>query len=186
MKLAVLITAVATIATAEAFVSPALPAFHTSLAAKSGVPPKKDAKKGPSIAGAIFGMDLWKDRKDSNDYGARGKKKLTVGKITEGKSYVPAGLTAAQYNAVRGKEKATKDKNYARNVAKAGKFEDYTDFYLKRGTDTSGSWIKDITRGHRMVKTKYDYSGKDQPNYADMKQPEGIVGKTVKKGLKKK
>ena len=42
-------------------------------------------------------MDLWKDKKDSNDYGARGKKALKIGKINEGKSYVPAGLTAAQY-----------------------------------------------------------------------------------------
>lgn len=154
--------------------------------AKNGPPPKKGAS-GPSLASRIFNMDLWKERSDSNDYGARSKKTLTVGKITSGKSYVPAGLTANQYNAVRGKEKSKKDKNYARNVAKAGKFEDYTDFYVKRGTDTKGDWIKSVTRGHRMVKTKYDYSGSGQPNYADMKQPEGILGKTAKKaGLKAK
>jgi len=169
------------------FVSPALPvASRSALFAKNGPPPKKGGK-GLTIASTIFNMDLWKDRKDSNDYGARGKKKLAVGKISSGKSYVPAGLTAAQYNSVRGKDQAKKDKNYARNVAKAGKFEDYTDFYIKRGTDTKGSWIKDVTRGHRMVKTKYDYSGKGQPNYADMKQPEGITGKTTgKKVLGKK
>ena len=54
-----------------------------------------------------------------------------VGKITEKKSYVPQGLTAAQYNTIRAEAKAKKDANYRRNVAKAGVFEDYTDFYLK-------------------------------------------------------
>ncbi|GMH62431.1 hypothetical protein TrVE_jg862 [Triparma verrucosa] len=176
---------VTVLATANAFsVVPAQTRQSTSLMAKNAPPPKK-GNKGPSLASTIFNMDLWKGVSDSNDYGARNKKKLTVGKIADGKSYVPAGLTASQYNAVRAKEQAKKDKNYQRNVAKAGKFEDYTDFYTKRGTDTGGSWLKSVTRGHRMVKTKYDYSGNDQPNYADMKQPEGIIGKTAK-GLKAK
>jgi len=106
---------------------------------------------------------------------------LTTGKISAGKSYVPAGLTAAQYSAVRTKEQVKKEKNYQRNVAKAGKFEDYTEFYKQRGTDQNGAWLKKPNRGHRMVKTKYDYSGDGQATYADMKQPEGIVGKTGKK-----
>jgi len=35
-------------------------------------------------------------------------------------------MSASQYAAVRSKDKAAKDANYKRNVAKAGKFEDYT------------------------------------------------------------
>ena len=92
-------------------------------------------------------------------------------------------MTAAQYAAQRSKDQSAKDKNYQKNVAKAGKFEDYTEFYKKRGTDLNGSWLKSVTRGHRMVKTKYDYSGEDQPNYQDMKQFEGFIGKTA--GTKK-
>jgi hypothetical protein len=111
---------------------------------------------------------------------------LKVGKITAGKSYVPAGLTASQYAAARAKDQSKKDKGYAKNVAKAGKFEDYTEFYTKRGTDVNGNWLKSATRGHRMVKTKYDYSGTDQPNYEDMKQFEGFIGKTAGKKTKKK
>ena len=77
--------------------------------AKNGPPPKKK-NSGPSLASTIFNMDLWKDRNEDNDYGARSKKQGKfgwgkVGKINEGKSYVPAGLTASQYNSLRGKEK---------------------------------------------------------------------------------
>jgi len=74
--------------------------------------------------------------------------------------YVPDGLTASQYNALRTKEQAKKDANYQRNVAKAGKFLDFTQFYLKRGTEEGGKWLKDAGRGHEFVKTKYDWSGK--------------------------
>ena len=100
---------------------------------------------------------------------------------------MPAGLTAAQYAAARAKDQAKKDKSYAKNVAKAGKFEDYTDFYKKRGTDLNGSWLKSVTNGHKMVKTKYDYSGTTGTGYKDMKQFEGFLGKTAgKKGVKAK
>lgn len=92
-------------------------------------------------------------------------------------SYVPAGLTAAQYNAQRSKERSAKEKNYQKNVAKAGKFEDYTDFYLKRGTDQNGSWLKAANRGHKMVKTKYDWDGGDGTPLKDMKQFESGVKK---------
>jgi hypothetical protein len=44
-------------------------------------------------------------------------------------------------------------------VKKAGVFEDYTEFYTKRGTDTKQDWAKDINKGHRMAKTKYDWAG---------------------------
>lgn len=105
-------------------------------------------------------MDLFAPKKDQNTYGARSKKNLKVGAITE-KSYVPAGLTAKQYSGIRNKEQAKKDANYKRNVAKAGVFEDYTEFYTKRGTDLSQDWAKNKnTLGHRFAKTKYDWSGK--------------------------
>jgi hypothetical protein len=83
---------------------------------------------------------------------------LKVGPITK-QSYVPTGLTASQYTAIRSKEVAKKDANYKKNVAKAGKFLGYNEFYQKRGTDLDGAWKKSVTLGHRMAKTKYDYSG---------------------------
>ena len=84
---------------------------------------------------------------------------LKVGEITN-KSYVPSGLTASSYAALRKNEAAKKEANYKRNVAKAGVFEDYTEWYTKRGTDTKQAWAKDVNLGHRMAKTKYDWSGK--------------------------
>ena len=92
---------------------------------------------------------------------------LKIGEIKEGKSYVPAGLTAAQYNKFRSDAAAKKKANYEKNVKKAGIFEDYTDFYLKRGTDVSQGWKKSATNGHKMAKTKYDWSGNsDKPLWA--------------------
>jgi hypothetical protein len=58
---------------------------------------------------------------------------------------------------MRDGETAKKKSNYDRNVKKAGVFEDYTEFYIKRGTDNDQSWKKSATLGHRMAKTKYDY-----------------------------
>lgn len=110
-------------------------------------------------------MDLWAPVSDSNDYGARGKKNLKVGKLGDN-SYVPAGLSKAAYQKVRDADQAKKNSNYQKNVAKAGKFSDYTAFYMKRGTDTSESWAKSVTKGHDMAKTKYDWSG--QKNEAPM------------------
>ena len=85
---------------------------------------------------------------------------LSTGKLTAN-SYVPNGLTREQYEKIRAGEVAAKDANYKRNVAKAGKFEDYTEFYTKRGTDLTGAWKKSVTNGHKMVKTKYDWSGSE-------------------------
>ncbi|GMI11218.1 hypothetical protein TrRE_jg11762, partial [Triparma retinervis] len=76
--------------------------------------------------------------------------------------------------------------NYQKNVAKAGKFEDYTDFYLKRGTDINGNWLKSVTRGHKMVKTKYDWAGDGTQPLSDMKQFESNVKKAKGKFGKKK
>ena len=69
-------------------------------------------------------------------------------------------MTAKQYDEIRKGQVRKKQENYAKNVAKAGIFEDYTDWYTKRGTDTKQAWAKDINLGHRMAKTKYDWSGK--------------------------
>lgn len=102
-------------------------------------------------------MDLFAPKADQNDYGARNKKKIVVGQITKGSSYVPAGLTAEEYNKIRGSEAAKKKANYERNVKKAGIFTNYTDWYKKRGTDKDQKWAKSVTRGHEMAKTKYDW-----------------------------
>jgi hypothetical protein len=106
----------------------------------------------------INGMDLF-DRKKSM-YGARSKKDLSVGKIGD-KSYIPNGLSKAEYEKIRKAEKGKKDANYSKNVKKAGVFMDYTDFYMKRGTDLGAAWKKSVTLGHDMAKTKFDWSGKD-------------------------
>ena len=105
-------------------------------------------------------MDLFAPKKDQNNYGARSGKNLGPKAIGSG-GYVPDGLTASQYNNIRSAEAAKKDANYQRNVKKAGKFLDFTDFYLKRGTSEGGSWLKSAGRGHEFVKTKYDWSGKN-------------------------
>lgn len=86
---------------------------------------------------------------------------MSVGKLGA-KSYVPDGLTKAQYEAQRSKESKSKADNYQKNVAKAGKFLDYTQFYIDRGTDTNEKWNTDINKGHRMAKTKFDWSGKQE------------------------
>lgn len=77
-------------------------------------------------------------------------------------------MSASEYAKIRATDEAKKQANYERNVKKAGKFIDFTDFYLKRGTEEGGKWLKDPTRGHRMAKMKYDYAGKvlsDQKKY---------------------
>merc|ERR1711937_666181 len=108
----------------------------------------------------LSGLDLFAPKSDQNDYGARNKQKITVGKIDSKKSYVPAGMSASQYNKIRANEDKKKRANYAKNVAKAGVFEDYTDWYKARGTDQNTKWASSVTNGHRMAKTKYDWTGK--------------------------
>jgi len=117
-----------------------------------------NAEKKEPLFNRIFNMDLFAPVSDQNDYGARNKKNLDAAKLGS-KSYVPAGLTKDQYEKIRSKDSKSKADNYAKNVAKAGKFLDYTEFYINRGTDTSEAWNKDINKGHRMAKTKYDWSG---------------------------
>uniref|UniRef100_A0A7S2YM18 Uncharacterized protein n=1 Tax=Entomoneis paludosa TaxID=265537 RepID=A0A7S2YM18_9STRA len=111
-----------------------------------------------ALADKIFGMDLFAPKADQNNYGARGNKNLKVGEITDG-SYVPNGLTKEQYAKIRAGEQAKKAANYEKNVKKAGVFEDFTDWYAKRGTELGQDWKQKVTLGHQMVKTKYDWSG---------------------------
>jgi hypothetical protein len=66
-------------------------------------------------------------------------------------------LTAAQYQKIRDADEKKKAANYQRNIKKAGVFQDYTEFYKKRGTDTTQAWFKQPNRGHTMAKTKYDF-----------------------------
>ena len=133
-----------------------------SVASVSAFAPASKAPTSTQLNESIFkkisNMDLWEPVKDSNDYGGRAKKNLKTGQLTD-KSYVPFGLTKAQYEKIRSEEAAKKDANYQRNVKKAGVFTDYTDFYKKRGTAENGSWMKLPNRGHEMAKTKYDWSG---------------------------
>mmetsp|Transcript_1466 Transcript_1466/g.3056 ORF Transcript_1466/g.3056 Transcript_1466/m.3056 type:complete len:164 (-) Transcript_1466:200-691(-) len=133
------------------------------VAAVHGFAPASQGRAGSQLNESLFdkiaNMDLFAPKKDQNTYGARSKKNLKIGEITKG-SYVPNGLSAKDYANLRKKEAAKKESNYQRNVKKAGVFEDYTEFYVKRGTDTKQAWAKDINLGHRMAKTKFDWSGK--------------------------
>jgi hypothetical protein len=104
-------------------------------------------------------MDLFNP--EQNKYGARKSKNLKVASIGKN-SYVPSGLTAEQYNSIRQTDQKKKDQNYSKNVGKAFKFLGFDEFYQKRGTNLDQGWVKDVNKGHRMAKTKYDYSGKKQ------------------------
>ena len=169
MKVSALIIA-ASVASASAFVPAAKAPVSTEL---------------NGLFKAISDMDLWAPVADSNDYGARGKKNVKTGTITSGSSYVPSGLTAEQYNKIRADADKKKAANYERNVKKAGVFMDYTDFYMKRGSDENGSWMKLPNRGHRMAKTKYDWSGEtdgETPMYTGVRaQQFNLFGKKAKK-----
>jgi hypothetical protein len=88
---------------------------------------------------------------------------LKVGQIGAN-SYVPTGLTAAEYAKIRAAEADKKEKSYQKNVAKAGKFIDFTEWYKKRGTDEAGSWLKAPGKGHTFAKLKYEDQA-DQKKY---------------------
>lgn len=135
------------------------------VATVQGFAPQSQGRVGTQIQETLFdkvaGMDLFAPKKDQNSYGARNSKNLKQGEIKAGKSYIPQGLSPKQYSALRNTERKKKEDNYKRNVAKAGVFEDYTEFYTKRGTDLSQDWAKNKnTLGHRFAKTKFDWSGK--------------------------
>lgn len=109
-----------------------------------------------ALADRIFGLDLFDPSR--NKYGAREKKNVKTGSLTD-KSYIPAGLSKSEYEKIRARDAAKKEASYKKNVQKAFKFEDFTQFYLKRGTTEGGNWLKAPARGHRMAKTKFDWSG---------------------------
>ena len=89
--------------------------------------PKTSTQLNESFFQKISNMDLFEPNKDQNDYGARSKKGSTgVAKLNDN-SYVPFGLTKAQYEKIRSDEVAKKAANYDRNVKKAFKFQDYTE-----------------------------------------------------------
>jgi hypothetical protein len=44
-------------------------------------------------------------------------------------------------------------------VKKAFQFQDFTDWYKQRGTGEGGAWLKSVTLGHSMAKTRYNWSG---------------------------
>lgn len=155
---------------------------QTTFRSSTSLSAKKE-EKGRTIFGRIADLDLFAPVSDQNDYGARKKKVLKTGTITKGKSYVPSGMTAAQYNKVRKNADVKKALNYQRNVKKAGKFEDFTEWYKERGTDSGESWINSVTRGHRMVKTKFDWSGQETNDIASFASP-GTKGKKKGKGKK--
>ena len=123
-----------------------------------------------ALADNIFGLDLF--NKDGNKYGAREKKNLKQGTLNAN-SYIPTGLSKEQYEKVRARDAAAKDARYKKNVQKAFQFEDFTQFYLKRGTSEGGSWLKAPALGHRMAKTKFDWSGTAdaKPFAATVKEP---------------
>jgi hypothetical protein len=151
----------------------------TLLASALAFAPKPTSPRVAVSCDALFdgisGMDLF-DRKKSM-YGARSSKDLKVGKIGA-TSYIPSGLTKEQYEKVRKGSQEKKDANYKKNVKKAGIFNDYTDFYMKRGTDLNAAWKKSVTLGHDMAKTKFDWSGAD---FNNNKMPESskLLGKKV-------
>ena len=140
-----------------------------------------------SLFKKISNLDLWAPVADSNDYGARSKKKIVTGKLTE-KSYIPSGLTKAQYEKIRAEADKKKAANYQKNVAKAGVFDNYTEFYLKRGSDEGGNWLNLPNLGHRMAKTKYDWSGETAGAFVN--RADGAIkekaGATKKGGVAKK
>eukprot|EP00584_Thalassiosira_punctigera_P002520 CAMPEP_0172541420 /NCGR_PEP_ID=MMETSP1067-20121228/12222_1 /TAXON_ID=265564 ORGANISM="Thalassiosira punctigera, Strain Tpunct2005C2" /NCGR_SAMPLE_ID=MMETSP1067 /ASSEMBLY_ACC=CAM_ASM_000444 /LENGTH=141 /DNA_ID=CAMNT_0013327455 /DNA_START=68 /DNA_END=490 /DNA_ORIENTATION=+ len=131
-----------------------------SIASASAFAPQQAARQSTQLNESLFkkisNLDLWAPVADSNDYGGRNKKNLKTGTLTD-RSYVPSGLTKAQYEKIRSEADAKKAANYQKNVKKAGVFQDYTEFYLKRGSDENGSWLQMPNRGHDMAKTKYDW-----------------------------
>jgi hypothetical protein len=139
-----------------------------SLSLVSGFAPNTIGRSSTSIiitqqnalADRIFGMDLFAPKADQNNYGARAKKNIKVGTLTT-KSYIPNGLTQAEYDKIRKAEFAKKQKNYQEREKKAFKFIDFTEWYTKRGTDLDKgqAWVAAPNKGHTMVKTKYDWSG---------------------------
>lgn len=88
-------------------------------------------------------------------FGGGKKKDFKVNEGTANKgTYIPAGLTKAQYDKILADEAAKKDKK-AKKFPKGKQVETLTEWMLaeeKKGN--SGADL--LTKGHRMVKAKYD------------------------------
>merc|ERR1711865_372770 len=112
-----------------------------------------------SLFDGIAGMDLYAPKKDQNEYGARKKKKLSVGKIQAGKSYVPDGLTAKHTkvsvpNNRRRRNRITPATLRRRVCLKI------TPTFTRSVVPISQDWAKNKnTLGHRFAKTKFDWAG---------------------------
>merc|ERR1711966_371775 len=53
-----------------------------------------------------------------------------------------------------------------------------TPIFTRRGSDENGSWMKLPNLGHRMAKTKYDWSGDDdKPNWTGVGNIKKMKGK---------
>merc|ERR1719410_1780117 len=146
-----------------------LATLFTFLAVATAFAPAPASRGQTQLSDTLFdriaNMDLFAPNEDQNNYGAFKKKGIKPGTLSN-RSYIPDGLTKAQYKKLRADEQKKKEANYNRNAKKAGIFEDYTAFYTKRGTDTKQGWYKDPNRGHRMAKTKYDFdTDKDGKKY---------------------
>jgi len=114
-------------------------------------------KEGTRVTTAIFEMDLWKPVSKSNEYGARRGKDIRQGKLAKN-SYVPAGMSKAEYEKIRTTESRKKTDRYNKYAAVGEEYGDFQDFYAQRGTDSNAQW-RGTTNGHTMCKTKYDWQG---------------------------
>eukprot|EP00555_Chaetoceros_dichaeta_P004380 CAMPEP_0198263850 /NCGR_PEP_ID=MMETSP1447-20131203/13836_1 /TAXON_ID=420782 /ORGANISM="Chaetoceros dichaeta, Strain CCMP1751" /LENGTH=196 /DNA_ID=CAMNT_0043952597 /DNA_START=23 /DNA_END=613 /DNA_ORIENTATION=- len=154
-------------------------------AKKKFVPSKKaasakGAKKSVTLSQRIFDMDLFSPVKEQNDFGARNtmKKDFKTGTLSKN-SYVPQGLTKAQYEKVRSADSTAKKNNYNKFFSKVGTTLGFYEFYKGRGTDTSQGWKDKVTAGHVFAKTKYDWQGDDDLSGSNTPKSEQV--KTMKK-----
>lgn len=133
------------------------------VSASAFVPAANTAQSSTQLSESLFkrisNMDMWAPIADSNDYGARQKKGIMKKAPLSQRSYVPGGMTKAQYEQVRQNDQNKLNANYQRNVAKGGKFQNFTSWYSKRGTAVGGGYRDQANNGHTMCKTKYDWSG---------------------------
>jgi len=120
------------------------------------LPPKDNTK----IAQRIFGMDLWAPISKSNDFGARTGKKLQAAALGRN-SYVPEGLSKADYMKVRNNDDQKKKKQYSKVMSKVGSSTSFYSWYKSRGTDKGDKWLDADGRGHAFAKTKYNWGAED-------------------------
>ena len=76
-----------------------------------------------------------------------------MGKLTNN-SYVPSGMSKAEYDKIRTKEKQSKEQKHNKYAGKKDEYGEFQDFYAQHGTDKNAAW-------RTMCKTKYDWQGDD-------------------------